>query len=273
MEAVQKRHSLDGAKRFLSTRKGAAVAAGITALLAAVVLVIFLQQYKSSVTSGVETQTVLRANQFIPKGTTGAIAISGPFLRPATLSSDQIDSGAVADASALQNKVATQNIYPGQQITAADFSANADPLRGQLSKNQRALAVPVDQAHGLIGDIRAGDQVDVFGGFNGNNGTGRGIPILRTLAQGVQVLKIDGSQGGGSASNSTAGTQNSSIVVRVTDQQASDIAFASDNGKVWFALRAPLGATQSLPSTVTLASILASTPSIPVSGSSSKLGG
>ena len=84
----------------------------------------------------------------------------------------------------------TRDIYPGQQITAADFASDADPLRGKLRGDQRAIAVPLDSAHGMIGEVRAGDAVDMLAGFNPADATsGRGRPQLRTLIQDVLVLK------------------------------------------------------------------------------------
>jgi Flp pilus assembly protein CpaB len=39
-------------------------------------------------------------------------------------------------------------------------------------------------------------------------------------------------------------SQPQNVVLRVTDSQAVELAFASDNGKVWVALRPQAGATQ-----------------------------
>jgi Flp pilus assembly protein CpaB len=172
---------------------------------------------------------------------------------------DTLEAGALSSAAALDGKVATRDIYPGEQITAADFGADADPVRGKLSGTQRAIAVPLDAAHGLIGEVRAGDKVDVLAGFNSTSSTtGRGRPQVRTLIQDVLVLKTpDGGK-------STAGNSTQDLTVRVTADQAAQLAFAADNGKVWFILRPPAGANVNRPSSVTLDSLLAGTPTIEV---------
>ena len=92
--------------------------------------------------------------------------MSGGLFTPATVQQGNLEAGALTSAAALDGKVATRDIYPGQQITAADFAAGADPLRGQLKGNQRAIAVPLDSAHGIVGEVRTGDHVDVLAGFN-----------------------------------------------------------------------------------------------------------
>jgi Flp pilus assembly protein CpaB len=106
------------------------------------------------------------------------------------------------------------------------------------------VTVPLDSAHGMIGQISAGDHVDVFAGFQVQpEGASRPRPVLRVLFQDVEVLEapdVDPKAKGGLAQQNQ--TQN--VVLRVTDSQAVELAFASDNGKVWVALRPQAGATQ-----------------------------
>jgi Flp pilus assembly protein CpaB len=172
---------------------------------------------------------------------------------------ESLAAGALAGAGALQGKVATHDILPGDQLTAADFASGADPVRGQLTGKDRAIAVPIDAAHGLIGQARAGDKVDVLAGFNGaDSSSGRGRPELRTLAEDILVLKA------AEAGKAAGGAQNQVLTVRVSAEKAAQLAFASDNGKVWFVLRPPGGAKNARPSSVTLDSLLTGAPTIEV---------
>jgi Flp pilus assembly protein CpaB len=259
MEATQKRRLHGGLGRFAATRRGAITIAAIAAALAGIMLLAFISQYKHHVQGGTIERTALVANRLIPKGTSGALVVSGGLFKPTTAPQDSLQTGALSSAAAIAGKVATRDIYPGEQITAADFASDADPLRGELSGAQRAIAVPLDSAHGLIGEVRAGDKVDVLAGFNSaSSTTGRGQPELRTLVQDVLVLKAP--VGGGSSTSSS--TQD--LTVRVTADQAAQLAFAADNGKVWFILRPPAGAKDDRPSSVTLGALLAGAPTIEV---------
>ena len=259
MEATQKRISLPA--RLLGTRNGTLALAAAAAVLAAIVLVVFLQQYRSDVTSDAAPTTALVAGSLIPKGTSGDVVIGDQLFKPSSVAEENLVDGAVPDASAIAGKVATRDIYPGQQISAADFAGKGDPLRGQLNGNERALAVPVNQAQGLVGDIRAGDRIDVLGGFNAlREGTGTSRPVVRTLMQNVLVLKVPSEVSEGDVDERAA------VTIRVTERQAAALTFAIDNGRVWFALRPPAGASQSRPATANLDSILADTPAVPVGG-------
>jgi Flp pilus assembly protein CpaB len=143
--------------------------------------------------------------------------------------------------------VATKPIYKGAQLTAADFSASSDSLASTLSDRQRIIAIPLDGAHGLSGQVQEGDHVDVYAGFNvigvSPNGTptdgGQSRPVLRLIVQDVEVVRIGSSAGVASSSRT------SDVSLRVNDVDAAKIAFASDNGKVWLSLRPAAGAKPS----------------------------
>jgi pilus assembly protein CpaB len=260
MQATPTRRLHGGLGRFAATRRGAITIAAAAATLAGIVLLAFISQYKDHVQGGTAERSAVVANRLIPKGTSGSVVVSDGLSEVTTVQQDALQAGALPSAAGLDGKVATRDIYPGEQITAADFGSDADPLRGKLTGSQRAIAVPIDSAHGLIGEVRAGDRVDVLAGFNSASSiTGRGRPQLRTLVQGVLVLKApDGAAKSGGAN----ATQN--LTVRVTADQAAALAFAADNGKVWFILRPPVGASNNRPSSVTLDSLLAGAPTIEV---------
>jgi Flp pilus assembly protein CpaB len=259
MQATQKRSLLDGLRRIAGTRGGAITIAATAAVLAGIVLLAFTSRYKDRVQGGTVEHSVLVANRLIPKGTSGAVVVSDGLFKPSSVQGENVASGALASSAALGGKVATRDIYPGQQITAADFASNADPLRGQLRGIQRAMDVPIDDAHGLVGEVRAGDSVDVLAGFNtASSTTGRGRPQLRTLIQDVRVLKAP------DAGAKVTGHDMQDLTVRVTADQAAQLAFASDAGRVWFILRPPVGAKNPHPSAVTLEALLAGAPTIEV---------
>jgi Flp pilus assembly protein CpaB len=263
VEATQKRITLP-VRRLLGTRSGTLALAAGAAVLAGVVLLVFLGNYRDSVRGGTAPSSALVAGSLIPKGTAADVVIGQRLTKPTTLPTDEIRDGVVADTSAIAGEVATRDIYPGEQITASDFAGKADPVRGKLTGDQRALAVPLDGAHGLLGEIRRGDRVDIFAGFNQvNSKTGSSGPVLRTLVQNVLVLNVPAENGGGLTGG---GGKTSNITIRVADRQAAAIAFAADNGKVWFALRPPAGASEKAPAVVNLSSLLAGSTPIDSSG-------
>jgi Flp pilus assembly protein CpaB len=231
MELTSKRTTAPDMRAFLSTRRGAIATALVCAMLAGAAVLIAFSEYRSSVKSSQQTATVLVASSLIPKGTSGTAIATGGSYKAESLAQRQVTVGAIADTGAISGKVAVRNILPGEQLTAADF-AIATGIAAQLGPNQRAISLTLDQAHGLTGVVRAGDHVDVYGGFNVQQGQGGAVrPVIRLLVPNVSVLETSG------AGNSLGGGQSGTTVLAVNELQSATLAFAQDYGKVWLVLR------------------------------------
>jgi Flp pilus assembly protein CpaB len=230
-------------RKILSTREGTLAFAAVAALLAIAVLLVFMRGYKRSLDQGAEPVTVLVAKDQLPKGSSGDLIAAKGLFQATGLKREQVKEGAITDPSSLRGRVAAQNIVPGQQLTTADFIKPTDPVLSKLGEDQRAVTVPLDVAHGMIGQVQAGDHVDVFAGFQVQpDGGSRPRPVLRVLFQNVEVLKAP--PVGDKAQGLNQQNQVQNVVLRVNDRQAVELAFSADNGKVWVALRPQAGATQ-----------------------------
>jgi Flp pilus assembly protein CpaB len=197
------------------------------------------------------------AKSLIEKGTPGDVVAVKELFQGTETPKSRVKEGAVTDPATLRGRVAVQDIYPGQQITVADFSSTVtDALGTRLVDEERAIAVPLDSAHGMIGHIEAGDRVDVFAGFNVVPAVGpfagKAQPVIKVLMQKALVLEAPSSGG-----QTAAGTgDESAIVLRTNRDQAAEIAWAVDNGKVWVVLRPRAGAPAQKPGVVTAESVL-----------------
>ena len=241
------------AQKLLSTRGGTIAVSAFAALLAAVIFLVYLRSYQSSVDEAAQPMTVLVAKSLIEKGTPGAVLGSEGLYERTTVPRDELAEGAVADPSALKGRVAVEDIYPGEQLTTAAFTASAaESIGHKLTEDQRAIAVPVDAAHGLVGDVHAGDLVDVVGSYLLDR-NGVRVAVVRTILQDVLVLDApeEAPKAGVGPANAT-----SRITLRMTDEEAAEVAFTADNGKVWVTLRPQTGAKQYKPDNVTIETIL-----------------
>jgi Flp pilus assembly protein CpaB len=235
MEATPTTNKIGGKSLndVLSTRGGAMGIAAVAALLAGVLLFVFVQRYRHSQNASSAATTVFVARGMIPQGSSADVIGSQQLLQRTTVRGSQAQSGAIADPSSLHGEVAVRNILPGEQITASDFTTSS-AVASQLTTDQRAVAVPVDTAHGLIGTVHTGDYVDVLASYSAGAG---GHGSVSRLMQDVLVLNAPSSSGG------LGGSSNSTILLRISDSDAQALAYAADNGKVWVVLRPPLGAT------------------------------
>jgi Flp pilus assembly protein CpaB len=211
--------------RLLKTRQGTIVVGVAASVLAAILLLVYLSHYRSSVKGSTEPVTVLVARQLIPKGTTGASLAQRNLFVVTTIPKGQLKLGAISDSAVLRGTVAATDIYPRQQLTTGDFTtASVGALAAQLSGGWRAIALPtLDAAHGLAPDVQAGDHVDVYAQLSG---------ALGLVMANVLVLA--------SPTQATAGSTapvSGNYILRVPTSKAAKFAYIGGNGTYWLVLR------------------------------------
>jgi pilus assembly protein CpaB len=233
--------------RVLTSRFGAIGVATVLALIAAALVVVYLENHDSSLQSSNGKVTVLVATRTIPQFTPGNQVVDGKMFREDKVSPDALVDGAISNPDTLKGMVARNDIYPGEQLTTNQFQkSDTTNVAVKLQPDQRAIAFPVDPASGLIGQLQAGDHVDVVATFDvlpiGRNGmplTGaQAIPLTRTIVSNALVLTAPQPTsstpgGGGDSSNGP------SLTLAVDTDKVNSVLFAQEKGTVWFALRPP----------------------------------
>ena len=225
--------------KLFRNRSGAVIAGAIAAVLAVIVLVVYLSSYRSSVNKGTEPEQVLVATKLIAQGTSGTLIAHQGLYQVTSVPKDQLKLNAITDPAALNDRVAAADIFPGSQLTQDDFTTEAaTAIPYVLTGPQRAISIPVDTTHGLIGQVAAGNYVDIYVSVSGSSG------LVTLLMPDVYVLVAPG-------------TGSSNAVLRVNTNQAAKVAFAADNERMWLVLRPQVGSSRTPPTTANLATLLA----------------
>jgi Flp pilus assembly protein CpaB len=233
--------------KLFTTRRGTIILGIVAAALAAIVLLVYLNQYRNSVDGGGQLISVLVAKSLIQKGTPGAVVGSSDLFQTARIPRKEVKTGAFVDPKTLTGKVAVADIYPAQQLTAADFApANAAALTQRLARDQRAVVIALDSPAAVGGQISPGDHVDVWIAFNAQGANGISRPIVRLAMQNMYVLTAP--PGGGN------------ITMRATSRQAGEFIYASQNARIWLTLRPAVGSTTTKPPVITANDLLGLTP-------------
>jgi Flp pilus assembly protein CpaB len=223
--------------------RGWAIALGLGAIvLATILLIVYLDRYRARVGGSNAPTPVLVAKQTIPAGTPGTIVTGSLMYAATTLPRKEVELDAVADPQFFVGRAAAAEILPGQQITAADFAASPTTnVDSQITGTQRALSVSVDNVHGSLAQLQAGDSIDLYVGLGGG---GPGAQSMyRLFRPNVKVLAVPGPEGG-------------AIVLRVDTRDAADFAFAADHTQLYFVIRPAAGAKPTVRDTATAASVL-----------------
>jgi Flp pilus assembly protein CpaB len=217
-----------------------AIALGIGAIvLAAILLVVYLDRYRARVGGENAPTPVLVAKQLIPKGTPGNIVASQAMYAPTTIPRKEVEVGAIADPSYLAGRAASADIFPGQQFTATDFAAS-DTLSvdSQITGDERAISVSLDNVRGSLSQVQIGDSVDVYTAIAGT------VKLFRPNVKVLAIPTVAGPSGGGN------------LVVKIKTKDAAQWAYAQDNTQLWFVLRPVIGAKPTANSTANASTAL-----------------
>jgi len=220
--------------------RGWAIALGIGAIvLAAILLVVYLDRYRARVGGENAPTPVLVAKQYIPAGTPGTLVASGPMYAPTTLPRKEVEVGAISDPQYLSGRAASAEIFPGQQFTATDFAtADTASVDSQITGTQRALSISIDGVHGSLSQVQPGDSVDIYTSVGG---------VVKLFRPNVKVLAIPTVPGPTGSGN---------LILRLESKDAATFAFAADNTQMYFVLRPVVGAKPTKPSTANAATVL-----------------
>jgi len=206
--------------KLFTTRQGTITLGVIAAIIAAIALIVYLNQYRNS-HSGNAAISVLVAQKLIEKGTPGdVIRTTSGYYSPTSIAKGQVETGAIVDPATLSGEVALSDISPGQQLTAADFGPATSSVTNQLGRNQRAVVISLGSPQQVGGQIVAGSHVDVWTLLTAQtNGVSK--PVARELFQNMYVLGVNGGN----------------VTFRATPTQAGTLIYASQNSQPWLVLR------------------------------------
>jgi Flp pilus assembly protein CpaB len=221
--------------------RGWAVALGIGAVvLAAILLVVYLDRYRAQQSSRNVPTPVLVAKRLIPKGTSGSLIASQSMYAPTTLPRKEVQVGAISDPQYLVGRAAASDILPGQQFTAVDFAAaNTSAVDGQITGDQRGVALTIGGVNAVDSQVQAGDSVDVYIGSAGV------VKLFRPNVKVLAVPSVPGPNGTGQ------------LIIRVdSSRDVSNWEWATNTAQLWFVVRPVTGAKPTKKSTASAATVL-----------------
>lgn len=205
-----------------TTSRGGAIAVGIgVAVIAAILLIVYVTRYKSSVDSAAAATPVLVAKSLIPKGTPGTVVATKQLYQSTSVPADKVQAGAISDPGALSGRIAISDVYPGAQLTVSNFSAEASgALNAQIVGNERAVTLAIDAVRGSLANVATGDRVDIY-----TQVARDGRNVIQLFRSDVLVLSSPGSGGG-------------NVVLKVRNSRdAANFLFASTQTTLYFVIR------------------------------------
>jgi Flp pilus assembly protein CpaB len=226
--------------KLTASRNGALALGLAAAALAAILLAVYITQYRDSVTSDSAPRQVLVAKRLIAKGTPGSTIGAKQLYQLVTVPIADVKVGALVDPALLNGRVTVADVYPGQQLAETDFLSGgvATGLAGALAGPHRAVSISIDPLAGSLANLQTGDKVDIYQQIQGTNGT-----VIKLFRANVPILYAPGAAGG-------------TVVLSVPTRDVADTLYASQHTTLQFALRPANNAAPTVPRVANTQSML-----------------
>ena len=219
------------------------------AVLAALLTIFYVTNYKQSVQSGEELVPVYVAAGEITVGTSGSEVADRNLLKATEIARRSVVPGAISEPEQIEQLVATERVYQGEQVTLNRFKPLGEQgVQAQLKGRLRAMQVPGTEHQLLLGTLQTGDRVDFVGKLGGG-------AFTRIVLRDLLVLRAPG--GADVESKLSARPDEAySVLLALSDSQSQKLFHVVEEGTWSLELRPVTDAADSKPTVESDASIL-----------------
>ena len=211
------------------------VAIGL-ALVAMVLTLLYISNYKRSVQHSAGKVQVYVASHDISAGASGADLVKQHALRSEQVTRNAVVPGAISNPAQIKNLILSNPLYANEQVTLRRFTdVEASGLLAHLRGAMRAVQIPGDPNQLLAGTLQAGDKVDLVANLKpttGSTGTSQGNSA-RIVLRDLVVLTAPSEPG----IAQTSPNSGSSAILAVSDTQIQRLFFVLKNADWTLALR------------------------------------
>jgi Flp pilus assembly protein CpaB len=215
------------------------------AVLAALLTIFYVTNYKHSVQSGEELVPVYVAAGEISVGTSGSEVGDRNLLKAVEVARRNVVPGAISEPDQIEQLVASEKVYEGEQVTLNRFKPLGEQgVQAQLKGRLRAMQVPGSEHQLLLGTLQTGDRVDFVGSLDCECNR---MNVTRVVLRDLLVLKAPG--GADVESKLTARPDEAySVLLAVSDAQSQKLFHVVKHGEWSLELRPVTDAADSKPS-------------------------
>ena len=224
-----------------------AVAIGL-ALVAMLITLFYVTNYKRSVDKSVSTVKVYVAARDVPAGVSGADVVGD--LKVAEVARKNVVAGAISKPDQVHDLVLAAPLYAGEQVTTRRFTdVSADGVRAQLKGNMRAVQIAGDANQLLAGTLQTGDRVDVVANLKIN--PDKNVHGTRIVLRDLAVIGLPSE-----SATAAVTSDEKSVILAVSDTQVQRLFYVMKNADWMLQLRPVVDPADSAERVETLNSVL-----------------
>jgi Flp pilus assembly protein CpaB len=228
------------------------VIAIVLALVAMMLTLLYITNYKRSVQHSAGKVDVYVASHDISAGVSGADLVKQHAFRTEQVTRNAVVPGAISKPDQIKNLVLSSPLYANEQVTLRRFTdVAASGILAHLRGTTRAVQVAGDPNQLLAGTLQPGDRVDLVANLKPTNGITDGNSS-RIVLRDLVVLQAPSQS---SLPQSAPGSSTSTIIA-VSDTQVQRLFFVLKNADWTLALRPVIAPADSAERVDTLQTVL-----------------
>jgi pilus assembly protein CpaB len=217
----------------MDRRKALLLVAAVIAAVGTLLVFLYVRGADTRADQRYDAVQVLRVVKPIAAGETVEAAQSAGKIESGSVSKKDLLPDALTGTEPIAGKVATSNMYPGEQVISTKFGATGSTSGLAIPKGKIAISINLSDPSRVAGFVNPGDKVAIF--LTNSDGTRLLLPSITVIGAGTTTVTT-------TTTTDATGTQTAEqlpktlLTLGVSQPEAEKILLAQSTGELAFGL-------------------------------------
>jgi pilus assembly protein CpaB len=217
----------------MDRRKALLLVAAVIAAVGTLLVFLYVRGADTRADQRYDAVQVLRVVKPITAGETVEAAQSAGKIESGSVSKKDLLPDALTGTEPIAGKVATTNIYPGEQLISSKFGATSATNGLAIPKGKIAISINLSDPSRVAGFVNPGDKVAIF--LTNGDYTRLLLPNIQVIGAGTTTVTTTTTTDP-SGAQSTEQLPKTLLTLAVSQADAEKVLFAGGNGELAFGL-------------------------------------
>jgi pilus assembly protein CpaB len=217
----------------MDRRKALLLVAAVIAAVGTLLVFLYVRGADTRADQRYDAVQVLRVVKPITAGETVEAAQSAGKIESGSVSKKDLLPDALTGTQPIAGKVATTNIYPGEQLISSKFGATSATNGLAIPKGKIAISINLSDPSRVAGFVNPGDKVAIF--LTNGDASRLLLPNIQVIGAGTTTVTTTTTTDPNGA-QSTEQLPKTLLTLAVTQAEAEKVLYANGNGELAFGL-------------------------------------
>lgn len=217
----------------MDRRKALLLVAAVIAAVGTLLVFLYVRGADTRADQRYDAVQVLRVVKPITAGETVEAAQSAGKIESGSVSKKDLLPDALTGTEPIAGKVATTNIYPGEQLISSKFGATSAANGLAIPKGKIAISISLSDPSRVAGFVNPGDKVAIF--LTSGTFTRLLLPSIQVIGAGTTTVTTTTTTDPNGA-QATEQLPKTLLTLAVSQPEAEKVLFAGGSGELAFGL-------------------------------------